>query len=1057
MIRRYLLAFLLWGLLLPPAIPVTAAVPDAAVLRWAIIDTPGSIANRNDIRSPSEVSALAVACDGSTIYVLDIPHATPPPVANPGLWKSTDGGISWSSKPFQHLAMTTPSPTFPVMDLAVAPDDPELLAVVCLNTAGTLRRQVYLSDDGGTTWVHSGAVPWVHGAGEQIGDIAISPGYHRGGRLRHDIIIGSRHPGDGSGEGEVYVLDYPGFGGWKAQGFTTGDIIAVAASPNYSSDFTLVVMSCTTQRTYISLGSRDIAASSSAWNRDSGWPVELCPPGQSGGSSSGEDRIISGDVALPADFSGKSHTSRLIFASYDSNGTALGTTQVLDDVYRLDNTRVTRLRLPGTGNGARVSSIAYYGDSRQGKLLAGEVVADGAQAEARVWICHDPLSPCPTWRAPLKPPSGGGNDGYANAQLAWLPRGTSILCGSGSGNRGTPQQWADPSSPAWSGQGLDESAVSLSQDDGKSWNQIGLIDTEISRLRCAAVADEGSTIYLASVNDHGLDGVWRSQGEIPGKVWQRVMCSSGESPILRLSPETAEGSAIFWADQGTERARSSTDRGQTWQDCRPGAMIQDMAAADAATLYLLQADGQVRRGSYSSSWIWAKNTDTGLAAAHTIAVQGDTVLVAAAAGEPSPLAYSADAAQTWTKIADRTPSAGNRHAAFDRYFETNQTVYVADDAGGIYRWQLGRSHSWDDLAAANHSFYGIVLGRGGAIYGAYCATESGVDRALYPGSGVPKPGVYWDSLTSGLTPHLQFTTEPTAISISGNSLWCLDARDYSPGDGEGCLWAFADTLAQAAPRLLQPDDGAALGCDPVSGRNQDIEFKWEQLSLAAAYQIEIAKDRAFSLRVTEAEPGSNPYYEPASATSPGYRVPPGALPEGNRTYYWRVRVRQAATGQVIRSQWSEKGSFSIKAGFRVTTPYPGAQALKPQHGTQNMPLSAIAFSWTPFQDATEYEFILAADSALTRVIVRETVSTTAYRYGGRLDYDTSYFWQVRATQPVPSEPSAVFSFTTRAESPAAAALPYHQVVRWLQASVVVNIFVLVAMVAVIALVVRRRF
>ena len=1054
--RRYLPAVLLWSILLPLATPATAAVPDTAVLRWAIIDTPGSIANRNDIRSPSEVSALAVASDGSTIYALDIPHATPPPVANPGLWKSSDGGISWSSKPFQHLAATTPSPTFPVMDLAVAPDDPELLAVVCLNTAATLRREVYISDDGGTTWMHSSTVPWVHGGGEQIGDITISPGYHRGDKLRHDIIIGSRDPSDGSGAGEVYILDYPGFGGWKAQGFTTGDIIAVQASPGYSSDFTLVVMSCTAQRTYISLGRRDMAASSSTWNRDGSWPVELCPPSQCGGSSSGEDRIIRGGIALPADFNGSSHSRRLIFASYDSNGTALGTTTlVLDDVYRLDDTRVTRLRLPGAGSSARVSSIAYYGDSRSGKLLAGEVAANLAQAEARVWICHDPLSPCPTWRASLKPPSGGGKDGYANTQLAWLPEGRSALCGSGSGNRDTPQKWADPTSPAWNGQGLDESAVSLSYDDGDSWNQIGLIDTAISRLRSVAVADDESTIYLASVNDAGWDSVWRSQRGILGKVWQRVMCPSGDSPILRLSPETEDGSAIFWADQGTKRARSSTDRGQTWQECRPGVMIQDLAAAGSGTLYLLQADGQVRCGSYGSSWIWGRKTDSGLAAAHTIAVQGDNILVGAAAGEPAPLAYSADAGQTWTRIAEQTPSAGNRHAAFDRYFETNQTVYVADDAGGIYRWRLGESHSWADLAAANHSFYGIVLGKGGAIYGAYCTTQSGVDRALYPRSGIPKPGVYWDSLSSGLSPDVQFSTETAAVSISRNSLWCLDARDYSPADGEGCLWAFIDTLAQAAPRLLQPDDGAALGCDPVSGRNQDVEFKWEQLSLAEAYEIEIAKDRGFSLRVTEAEPGSNPYYEPAIATSPGYRVPPGALPEANATYYWRVRVRQAATGQVIRSQWSQKGSFSIKAGFRVTSPYPGAQALQPHHGAHNMPLSAIAFSWTPFPGATEYEFVLAADSALTEVVVRDFVDTTAYRYRGRLDYDTSYFWQVRATQPVPSEPSPVFSFTTRGEPPAAA-LPYHQVLRWLQASVVVNIFVLVAMVAVVVLVVSRR-
>jgi hypothetical protein len=301
-----------------------------------------------------------------------------------------------------------------------------------------------------------------------------------------------------------------------------------------------------------------------------------------------------------------------------------------------------------------------------------------------------------------------------------------------------------------------------------------------------------------------------------------------------------------------------------------------------------------------------------------------------------------------------------------------------------------------------------------------------------------------------LAASVQFSTEPNSISISENTLWAIDAGDYNPAGDEGCLWAFTDTLARTGPRLIEPEDRTALGCDPVSGRNQEVTLKWQQLSLADAYEIEIARDEDFSLRVTEAEPQTNPYYEPAVVTSPAYRIVPGILPEANAAYHWRVRVRQAATGQVIRSHWSEEGNFSIKAGLPVVSPYLGAQALKPSHGASNISVSSVAFSWTPFKDATEYELVLAKDSALTDIIAQESLPTTAYRYGGRLDYDTSYFWQVVATKPVPSEPSPVFSFTTvaRPSPPPAAPPPYYELLRWLQVSVLINIlgFVLIAVI-----------
>ena len=169
-------------------------------------------------------------------------------------------------------------------------------------------------------------------------------------------------------------------------------------------------------------------------------------------------------------------------------------------------------------------------------------------------------------------------------------------------------------------------------------------------------------------------------------------------------------------------------------------------------------------------------------------------------------------------------------------------------------------------------------------------------------------------------------------------------------------------------------------------------------------------------------------------------------------------MRQAATGQTIRSYWSKKRSFSIKAGLPVVSPYLGTQALKPSHGASHIPVSSVAFSWTAFKGTTEYRFVLAEDSALTNVLAEETVLTTAYEYRGRLDYDTSYFWQVTGTKPLPSEPSSVFSFTTegRPTPLPAAPPPSYEILRWLQASILINVLTVVIMLGVIIMLLRNR-
>jgi hypothetical protein len=202
-----------------------------------------------------------------------------------------------------------------------------------------------------------------------------------------------------------------------------------------------------------------------------------------------------------------------------------------------------------------------------------------------------------------------------------------------------------------------------------------------------------------------------------------------------------------------------------------------------------------------------------------------------------------------------------------------------------------------------------------------------------------------------------------------------------------------------------------IGVDPVTGRNPDIGFRWEQLCLSDQYQVQIAKDAAFTLMVFDSG-----VYAPPATTSPAMLYGADGRLEAGHSYYWRARVRQAATGQTILGPWSLPESFIVSSGYSVNAPAQGIRLLSPPSGCSGYLVAQVPFSWSPYQGTTRYRFILARDAGLTDIVKSVEVPTSSYLYDGRLEYSTSYFWQVTATQPAPGDPSPIFSFTTQAKS-----------------------------------------
>jgi hypothetical protein len=211
------------------------------------------------------------------------------------------------------------------------------------------------------------------------------------------------------------------------------------------------------------------------------------------------------------------------------------------------------------------------------------------------------------------------------------------------------------------------------------------------------------------------------------------------------------------------------------------------------------------------------------------------------------------------------------------------------------------------------------------------------------------------------------------------------------------------TLYVEIARLNITDE---VNYDPVTGRNSQVDLSWESYCLSDQYQVQIARDAGFTLIMYDS--GS---MGTADSMRPAFWYPPGNL-EAGHTYYWRVRTTRAATGQHILSYWSEIRPLTVKPGYAVRTDYMTVQAFIPANGCAACPVKPVSFSWSGYPNTTKYRFILAKDSQLQDIVVEGLTPTTSYALPGPLEYGTSYFWQVMALEPIPSDASSVFTFHT---------------------------------------------
>jgi hypothetical protein len=1025
-----------------------------SILKWSFVDTPSI--DGNVIVSPSEINRIAFGPDDRAMYAVDIPNSL--------LYKSTDSGITWDNSVTNQLVVA--GALLPVWDIAVSQDDANFVVAITDGTGLPIPngpKNVFVSTDGGQNWQNTNlTLPLLT---DFISCVAISPQYDVDKRY---IAIATRD-GTGGGNGKVFTFKAPGPSIWVDQtiapclNWVAGDVVALKFSPSYNLDNTIVIVFASGGGLFLNIGTHDTVNNTTTWKVGVGFPVKITA---SDGSSPTNAQIITADLELPSDFSGADPgTKRRYFLSFDARN---GGIAYFSGVYRIDDTIVFQLMYNTSLIAApdkRISSIAYRGTYASGKLIAGETTTtDTTKGVVNIWLCSDPLTilPPPGWRISdvMKSPTGGGNRtippppppptyGLANAFLIWSTNSDKVYCGTSSATLtqggllpgGIPSnQWPGG---LWNGFALDESAFSISLDGGDIWNQLSLIDTEITSLTDVAAieapedSEEHDVLYLASVNTNGVvannfDSIWRSISDPLGMHWERILCTltTNNDIILRLNPRISEDNvrskAIVFADRGTDNIRYSADEGRYWQVLYPGWTVTDFTLASDSVIYILN-DIYVLKGTYDgTAWKWGARELTGLTTGHTITTPlknpkgkrghiEDWVIVGSSiTGEVAWADFSQPVIKFLPPLGQRvrTPVQGDIHVLADEQFEANKTIYAASRVanGKIYRWIIDKSTTWDELVPINSDFYGIEQKKG-VLYGAYNVpavpgTPHGVDRTLYPLTPVPPP-LDWDDLTADLPATVHFTREPSSLKAStstDNNLWAIDNTPFIWATKQGCLWNYTDTLAKNGPWTTAPPSSGVIPIDPVTGRANETNFAWRQLSYAQGYELQIAKDDIFSLRVFVSD-----NIVPPNPLSPAQVILPGFL-DANHKYFWRVRASSASTGEVIHSPWSATMYFTTMAGFAVQSSHLGPTLLQPPNNCTGCTTSP-AFSWSPMFQTTKYQFILAKDAELSQVVDNVIVTTTSYQHKGKLDTGVTYYWQVQAIEPVVSEPSPIGCFT----------------------------------------------
>jgi len=787
----------------------------AGETKWTINNTPDW--GDSVILPAGDILDYDIGGDGDIVYAVlelescsaDRDRSAYGDLSDYGLFESEDGGVTWTDitkNVFSPLSAPGPDWEFDTLQhVAVAPDNEEWLAVAGWSEDDD-QWWVAASQDGGDNFTWAGDIDapisdnMDDPTADFVLDLEVSP--------EVDDIYNIAVAGVYNDVNPVMLRLKAGTwlsGSWADATLYTGwdsSVLAIVDcefSDNFDIDDTIVCLGVDNSdgtcdkasgEPWIQSGIWE-SGTGSAWNNNAGFPAAAK-------ISSDGDTMLTGaylrsmGLALPADYDGSDPGARAIFLYIN----AFNTTSALVGGWVIRSDNYSLSPVCGPSGDPLLASIDVHGDADTGKLMIGEYIQwdndvtgphtydtenAGDYIEAspcdgvRVWHTEELDFCCPQWDGACKDPSG-----MYLALVMYTPDGEKAYASTGS-TMDDDYFGASGCGTALNGDYLahgtpaDESAFSVSRDDGVSFNQLSLIDTDIDVLADVAVCPDCGTIYLATImeddGDHcselnGPDGwecdsVWRSYDD--GDTWERVnhgdwvnnattSCTTDDEDelLLRLpcdaiedccdqDPVSPSGTLYLGIKNritGEGGPNMTTmfytrDCGQCWN--KPPATkidIQDFCVESENVVYVLDDAGFVSKSTQYGRR-WGDKVDTGITSGHSITCcceQGFVAVGGDGCGKQK-VAWSDDGGESWT-LTDKLPAGadGMVHVACDPVCENIIYAAVDDDQGCTSSWRCGSTSGngiyrcdvtdggWDSLNALPIDYLGIMVSREGTLY-----------------------------------------------------------------------------------------------------------------------------------------------------------------------------------------------------------------------------------------------------------------------------------------------------------------------------------------------------
>ena len=662
---------------------------------------------------------------------------------------------------------------------------------------------------------------------------------------------------------------------------------------------------------------------------------------------------VSASIAFPKDYNPSLFAS--YFVAIDSGAANRG------DVYRVETSIATDLNIGATyGLGSvDVSGLAVSGDRARVNLMAG--AADSAE----VYISTDTGR---NWQRSNKPPTG-----QSKTYVLMAP------------------------AKAYAATSGNESALSYTTDGGITWNQLSLIDTVISSIvdLAPSPSSQGNTLFMLTNKTGGKDSLWRSLND--GKNWERVL-SSALADIdaidrVRLPPQYgSESQTVFVAgiSNSKDAIWKSTDNGQTLARRTVPSPINTWAVVDNTTLFIGSYDGV--RGlvylSTNSGVTYSEGAMAGSQSLNSITpspnyAKDKTILVGNSDGW---IFYSEDGGASFVPLpadAKTKPLSGNISIAFDSKYASNNTVYAASSTAGkgIYRFIIGKSDKWEKIDSPTTAALGqMAVSTKGILYATNLTANGGMERSLDPTYPL---GPTFESVTNGLDDAATLF----GLWLGDVQLWAIDSTNTS-------LLTYIDSLTQPIVPASPRDKTIAVGT-LINYEIKNVSLDWKPLPGATNYKWQLDYDTEFSNvpagfeGTTQASSVRLPTLDPATS------------------YYWRVRATQP-----VLSPWSDKWSFTTSFGTETNAP----ELKSPIVGANGVPVKPI-FQWSAIAGASGYELVVSTEAAVNNPTILKSgsyaLANTAWQSNIALNYNTTYYWKVRAVSADTYSPwSAVSAFTT---------------------------------------------